>query len=221
MNNYIELLHEDTIEQFKGRKNINSFFEVVGKQLNDLYSFYLDLYEKRWIESAEGKQVDGIGDIVVLSRQEASIYENFTNDSPLNLDDETYKKWIKYKILKNTCNSTYNDLMITIGMFWRKECPEIKYSEDKRYPATIILDFDATKELKNQSFDIPFVKAGGVGIRMRMHKNDEASFYCGIALKRMRKIIVSCKDPVLEERYSYTDENDDYYSGKKDKVYRN
>lgn len=205
MNNYIDSLKYDLLEQFKDKEKILALIEVIGKQFNDVYSFYEQLRDERNINTSVGKQLDGVGDIVVLSRSEAGI---LTGDSslPKNLDDEIYRKYLIYKVLKNTCKCTYYDIMKAIGMFW--DGPPLKYTEDPEYPATMIFDFDAGKDLADQTIGIPFVRAGGVGMYMRMHKSEEANVYVGFALQRSCQSTIGCNVPVMEPYTYLADETD-------------
>ncbi len=191
---YIQNLKDELLEQFKEKINIKALVEVVGKQLNDIKQFYDDLNHKTNIFDAVGKQLDGIGDIAVLSRIEAGQMVGKENTT-INLDDETYRKYLIYKVLKNTCNCTYYDTMKAINMFWNG--PPLKYSESFDEPATIIFDFDVEKDIADMATAIPYVKAGGVGLHLNMHKTDEVTAYVGFAYKRTVKATYECAAPVL------------------------
>ena len=194
MGDYIVDLKKDLLEQFKGKKNIEDLMEVIGKQLNDVYNFFEQLRTERSLHTAVGKQLDGVGDIVSLSRAEASMLagEDLTSTS---IDDKTYRKYLIYKILKNTCNCTYYDIMKAIGMFW--DGPPLKYTEDPNRPATIIFDFEAEKDFAEQVVGIPYVKAGGVGLDVRMHKSEDFTAYYGFAMQMMCTITCECNAPEL------------------------
>lgn len=202
MADYIKDLKGDLVEQFKDKPNIEALYEVIGKQLDDLFLFFEQLRTKRSVSDSEGKQLDGVGDIVVLSRLEAAQMEGTVSAS--TMADEQYRKYLIYKILKNTCNCTYYDIMKAIGMFW--DGPPLKYTEDPEYPATMIFDFDAGKDLADQAIGIPFVRAGGVGMYMRMHKSEEANVYVGFALQRVCVTSLECNVPVMEPQTYLTDE---------------
>ncbi len=176
--------------------------DVIGEQLNDLFVFFEQLRTKRNVYDAEGKQLDGIGDIVILSRLEAAQLHGSVSAS--TFPDEAYRKYLIYKILKNTCNCTYYDIMKAIDMFWNG--PPLKYSEDPEYPATMIFDFDAGKDLADQALGIPVVRAGGVGLYMRMHKAEGANVYVGLAFQRACSMLIECNVPVMEPQTYLTDE---------------
>ena len=61
MVDYIQKLRDDLVEQFKDKPVIDALMEVVGDELNEVRQFYEDLRDKRNIQTAIGKQLDGIG----------------------------------------------------------------------------------------------------------------------------------------------------------------
>lgn len=194
MNDYIKKLRDDLLEQFKGRPKIDDLLQVIGHQFNDVFRFYEQIRTETDIDNAVGQQLDGIGDIVVLSRSDAGKLLT-GQDATSNPDDETYRRFLIYKILKNTCDCTYPDIMKAIGMFWKG--PPLRYSEDPNKPATICFDFEASKELGDQSLGIPFVKAGGVGLHMTMHMNDDVTAYYGIALHNAVTTLIECEEAAI------------------------
>lgn len=166
MADYIKKLKSDLVEQFKDRPNIEALNEVIGEQLDDLFLFFEQLQTKRSVNDAEGKQLDGVGDIVVLSRLEAA--QMIGTVSATEMTDEQYRKYLIYKILRNKCNCTYYDIINSYKMFWDKP---LYYSESPEYPATMILqsselsiDDDAQKLLT-----APFIKAAGVAIIVKAY----------------------------------------------------
>ena len=59
MVDYIQKLRDDLVEQFKDKPVIDALMEVVGDELNEVRQFYEDLRDKRNIQTAIGKQLDG------------------------------------------------------------------------------------------------------------------------------------------------------------------
>lgn len=164
MPDYVQLLRDDLVEQFKEKPVIDAVIEAIGVQFNDLYQFFTDLRDKRSIHTAEGKQLDGIGDIAVLSRLEAGELA-CVKEPVFVLNDEDYRTFLIYKIWKNTNNCTYYDIIKAFKMFWDKP---LYYREDPEVPATMIFETnmltpedDAAKLLT-----APFIKAAGVAIKV-------------------------------------------------------
>lgn len=164
MVDYIERLRSDLVEQFKCKPVIDAIVEAVGEQLSDVSVFFEELKNLRWLQTAEGKQLDGIGDIVVLSRKEAGELASFSQTDYI-IDDEQYKTYLIYKIWKNTCVCTYKDIIKAFKMFWDKP---LYYSESIDEPATMrfetgeLLPEDNAQKILNA----PFVKPAGVRIHV-------------------------------------------------------
>ena len=80
------------------------------------------------------------------------------------IDDEHYRHYIRYKILKNTSICTYYDIIQAIQMLW--DVNNIEYFEDPKEPATMTLTFPDPGGAERFD-DIPPIKAAGVGIHIR------------------------------------------------------
>ncbi len=167
MVDYVELLREDLVEQFKEKPVIDALMEAIGTQLNDVRRFYEDLRDKRGIQTAEGKQLDGAGDIVVLSRMEAGALACI-NKSVFVLDDESYRRYLIFKVWKNTNNCTYYDIIKALRMFWERP---LYYREDPAEPATMVFDTDTLPpDVDVQKLlNAPLIKAAGVRIKVVAH----------------------------------------------------
>lgn len=161
---YRQSVEKDTLEQFRGQPNIQVLHDVLAKQLQDVYDFFMQLKLNRWIHDAVGKQLDGVGDIVVLSREEASAFAKAAGLGDAS-DDEVYRKYLYYKVLKNTNNCTYPELIKAFRMFWDKP---LYYSEDPEYPATMFLETGVLtpEDHAEDLLSSPIIKAAGVGIHI-------------------------------------------------------
>ncbi|CAP41329.1 DUF2612 domain-containing protein [Bordetella petrii] len=56
------------LSQFDGKPRLQALVKALLKPAEGLQGALRDLYDKRWLDAAEGKQLDGIGEIVGLSR---------------------------------------------------------------------------------------------------------------------------------------------------------
>lgn len=157
-------LKKDLIEQFKDKPNIEALIEVFEEEIQEIFDFYMELKEDRGVNTAVGKQLDLVGDIVVLDRMEAGKLAG--DPIPFDiLDDETYRQYLIYKILKNTCDCTYPDIIKAFRMFWDRP---LYYKEDPEQPATMIFD---TGEMEGYVdtrplFNIPLIRAAGVTLKL-------------------------------------------------------
>ena len=164
MPDYVELLRGDLVEQFKEKPVIDALVSAIGEQLNDVRRFYEDLRDRRGIQTSMGQQLDGVGDIVVLSRLEAGALACI-NESVYVLDDESYRRYLIFKVWKNTNNCTYHDVIKALRMFWPKP---LYYREDPAEPATMVFETDmlSPEDDVPKLLNAPLIKAAGVGIKV-------------------------------------------------------
>ena len=162
--NFLEKLRADMLEQFRGKPNIEVLQSALARQLSDVYTFIEELNTRRWFDNAEGAQLDGIGNIVVMSRAEALAVSKKAGQT-VPIDDDTYRLYLKWKNALNTTNCTHKDRHSALKMFWGKT--PIYYSEDPAHPATIILTLPVSiSESEEEIFDVAtMIKAAGVGLR--------------------------------------------------------
>ena len=164
MPDYVELLRGDLVEQFKEKPVIDALVSAIGEQLNDVRRFYEDLRDRRGLQTSMGQQLDGVGDIVVLSRLEAGALACI-NESVYVLDDESYRRYLIFKVWKNTNNCTYHDVIKALRMFWPKP---LYYREDPSEPATMVFETDmlSPEDDVPKLLNAPLIKAAGVGIKV-------------------------------------------------------
>ena len=164
MPDYVELLRGDLVDQFKEKPVIDALVSAIGEQLNDVRRFYEDLRDRRGIQTSMGQQLDGVGDIVVLSRLEAGALACI-NESVYVLDDESYRRYLIFKVWKNTNNCTYHDVIKALRMFWPKP---LYYREDPEEPATMVFETDmlSPEDDVPKLLNAPLIKAAGVGIKV-------------------------------------------------------
>jgi hypothetical protein len=149
---------------------------AVAKQLQDVRLAQEQLHTLRWLTNAEGKQLDGIGDIVLMSRSDAAKLEIGKPDASA-VDDTVYRKYLCYKIFLNTSKGTRKEIMKALRFFW-SEAP-LYYSEDPKYPATIFVD---TAELAPDVpigglLDAPIIKPAGVRFIVRVNTKTPNDLY--------------------------------------------
>ncbi|SSW67335.1 hypothetical protein AVE30378_02568 [Achromobacter veterisilvae] len=64
--------------QFQSKPRLQALVTALLKPADGLQGALRDMYEKRWLDSAEGKQLDGIGEIVGLPRTiDDTVYVRF------------------------------------------------------------------------------------------------------------------------------------------------
>ena len=203
---YLKFMTSDFLMQFRGEncKNNEILLSAIARQLDDLFEMFKQLEERTFLRrlsenesgfslnlGAHGIQLDRIGEVVDLTRKQATIVSNrLTDVSDLDksgaivdnelmgfikenfslyypgdaLCDSEYSNYLYYKIFLNNSYCTYADVIKSLEMFWGKT--PIYYQESPEEPATIFL---STPELSPEQnarlfFLAPVVKAAGVRI---------------------------------------------------------
>lgn len=201
MADYVATLKNDLVEQFRGKANIEALMEVIGAQLQQVYDFYDQLRQDRGVHTAVGKQLDGVGDIVVMTRMEAGKLAG--DPIPFEvIDDETYRRYLIYKILKNTCDCTYPDIIKAFRMFWDRP---LCYKEDPAEPATMIFDtgeMDGTVDT-TPLFTTPLLRAAGVTLKLYARTKTEMETAKLYILSGLGFAVTETLLPVLERDIDY------------------
>lgn len=148
---YLSEARSRTGEQFKNKEIIDRYIQLLIDQQTQIQGVFKDLIQKRSIDEAAGATLDIIGEIVGQPREllSADLYSffgfqgalkadsfgesiqpilggrfyNFGNSLGGNvlLDDETYRLFIKAKILKNTTSSTAEEFLAFINFLFGTE----------------------------------------------------------------------------------------------------
>ena len=130
--------------QFRGKPKIEALCQCWDRQFEQIFSCLEQMKLILDVDRAQGAQLDRIGDIVVLSRADAGLLAAQAGNLDFDvIDDVRYRKYLKYKILENTSNATYKDIISAIKMIWGAD--KIKYLV----------------------FILPPLTAAGVGIHVR------------------------------------------------------
>jgi len=176
----------DLPQQFQDKEKISILIRAFAKQMQLLEAVFEELNTETTLENAVGKNLDGIGEIVQLSRKEAGVLAH-DPDLPV-MEDERYRQFLRYKILQNTNNCTYYDLVESIVNLWN--ISPVYYREDPERPATIIIE--TVRETVASSIfahTVPVARAAGVGLLYRIAyemDTDQLKAACFIKEHRIR-----------------------------------
>lgn len=204
MPKYKSLLKKDLIQEFKNRPKIDALADAFGKQLNELGEFYVQLYEKRFISSAEGKQLDIIGDILVLTRDEAKAILGVTDD----LNDDLYRQMLIYKAQLNFGDGTYRSIMNCLKLL-TNSVKDFKYKEETSHPATIIFETESkpSAESVKELLSVPFPRAGGVGVIIRSKEKENLILGTGFTVAHHFSMGGESDDADVDDYTVISDEN--------------
>lgn len=151
--------------QFRGKPKIEALCQCWDRQFEQIFSCLKQMKLILDVDRAQGAQLDRIGDIVVLSRADAGLLAAQAGNLDFDvIDDVRYRKYLKYKILENTSNATYKDIISAIKMIWGAD--KIKYLENEEGPASLTVSFPY-HYTAGDVFILPPLTAAGVGIHVR------------------------------------------------------
>lgn len=156
----------DLLEQFKGKPNIEALCKVLDNQIKQLTDTFDKIEYETSLDTARGKQLDKIGEIVGLTRAEGALLCGEKINFNV-LDDARYRKYLKYAAYMGSNSCTYYDLINSLQMVWG-DTGTVKYIEDSTKPATIVLELSTGNEETLHLGDIPSIKPAGVDIQYRI-----------------------------------------------------
>jgi hypothetical protein len=110
--------------QFESSEKLQAMVRAVVGPLSVAQDDAYSLLEDRWIDTAVGVQLDGCGEIVVEPRD--------------GLDDDEYRRAIKYRVFVNTSGATPQDVQYALD--YLTDPIDAQYIE--QYPATVLLFTD-------------------------------------------------------------------------------
>lgn len=151
--NFLDDMRSRITEQFKSKTVIDKLLQLEAKNREELQQVFKDLLQLRSIDEARGVQLDIIGRIVGQPREliGVTLYDYFAYAGYVNgetygdlsdpsqggvyysegdslggnilFDDETYRLYIKSKIIKNQTASTPEELISFVSFLFGQDTP--------------------------------------------------------------------------------------------------
>lgn len=182
-----ESMNGHLIKQFQGKNIIGIVLEVIGEELDELDKALADLKNKRWIDTGEGVQLDGIGELIDRPREiAASIQIEFFGfaDQPnartfgegrfrdtdateylasSRLEDYEYRPVLWHKVMKNISSCTAEET-IKSAMFVF-DAPSVVLVERGNAKISLAIGREMSDNdiMLGRALNL-FIKAGGVGL---------------------------------------------------------
>lgn len=132
----------DIPSQFLGKHNIEVLMTAFAKQLEEVNQVLSDVNSLLEIDTATGKGLDMIGNILSYTRFDATADSG--GDETSLMDDETYRNYLRLQLLRNTSECTYYDLIEGIKILWNVDT--VYYLEEEDEPATFYIYIPGIKE---------------------------------------------------------------------------
>lgn len=166
---------QDMPQQFQGLPRIEALITAFARQLQEIQNVVDDLEKLTDIDTATGQNLDMVGNIVSLTRKEATSIIRQASDDVLT--DDMYRKALRYKLLKNSSECTYEDIMKAVSLLW--DTSSISYKEPEDRPATVLLSLPAVSldAIDPAVGRVLAIKAAGVWISYTVSYWDAIPFY--------------------------------------------
>lgn len=119
---HVEDAENRLVTQYKNKTNFKDIIDVFSQRDQDLEDVFDDLLEKRNIYTAEGVQLDKLGEILNTPRQ--------------SLNDDDYRGLLFIKIGQYNSSGTIEEIISLVNAFVRPE--KLEYFE--YFPATFALN---------------------------------------------------------------------------------
>lgn len=212
---YTISLLKDLPEQYREKGKIEGLMKAIGRQMNDIRTFYEQLKTERFITTAYGAQLDRIGDIVVLSRREAQ--EIMGTDEPLT--DDEYRRLLIYKVELNFGDGTYRSILNCLRII-RGSTLGFTLKEELERPAMLIVESPEGPYSENVQamLHTPIPRAGGVGLLIRSIDTKDINLKVGVVTQEYLEQSDDTELFDLDTITVLTDENSIMLSDEKDNM---
>lgn len=198
---HVERMRQHLISQFQwdvvddkiyGDKPVlRAVLTALGEEMDEINGAINDLKDKRWIDTAEGVQLDGIGEIVDRDRQidEAIAIKVFgfygqpnvagfgqarfrganePNLASYILEDTEYRLVLALKAMKNNSRATAEDTIKSLKYVFNAPYVVLEEVGNANLVIGIAKQLTDNEILLSQAVDL-IVKAGGVGVKYKAY----------------------------------------------------
>ena len=195
--NHTKQMQDRLLMQFHSSPVFKGLLAAIGSEMEGLTAVYEDLRYLRWIDTGEGQQLDGCGEIVQQSRtiKQAIAIAFFGFDgqtgatgfgqgrirknreaylTSAKLADAEYRQILWSKVAKNTTDGTAES---TIDSLYRLYAAKIVVAETGNAKIRIAIGRELTEAeiLLANALNL-LVRAGGVGIQVKSYFIDGSAF---------------------------------------------
>lgn len=179
------------IGQFEGKKIFSAILSALGEEMDELDAVFIALRDKRWIDTGEGVQLDGIGQIVGQDRQidkaiavpffgfqgqigtvgfEQARFRDLNENwlASYNLADPEYRPVLWAKVAKNIANGTAEDTISSLKFIFSAPYVVLEEIGNAKIAIGIGRRLLHSDIILADAVDL-MIRAGGVGIKWREH----------------------------------------------------
>lgn len=186
--------------QFRRSPAIESLVKAIYQPVNALHSAFFDLAAKRWLDTAEGVQLDRIGDIVGLTRtlSNAQIVDFFGFDTQTavkgfaqarlrrqyegryggteTLPDYEYRLLLRWKIAVNNGHGTAAEIVDALNTILGSQM--LRLGDVGNAKIQVVVNGEGAPEYILNNLPSLFMAAAGVGVEVvRLTEVNPFGFY--------------------------------------------
>lgn len=179
-------------EKIYGDKPVlRAILTALGAEMDELNQAVNDIKNKRWIDTAEGVQLDGIGEIVDRNRQiDKAIAIPFfgflgqpstkgfgqarfrsSNETTLTsyiLEDAEYKTVLLEKVIKNSSRGTAEDTLQSLKFIFNAPTVAMEEVGNANIVVAIGRNLNDSDKILANAVDL-IIRAGGVGLKYKAY----------------------------------------------------
>jgi hypothetical protein len=197
MSEYGQQMIDRLLMQFANSPNLHGLLDAVGVELDLVKKVFDDLRNKRWIDTAEGAQLDGCGQIVVQPRRINKAiaisffgFEGQTGITGFNqgrlrkrlesylssasLADAEYRQVLWSKVAKNTTDGTAESTIASLSRLYNARIILAELGNAKMM-VSIGRELTEAEILLANSLDL-LIRAGGVEIAIKSYFFEDGTF---------------------------------------------
>lgn len=193
-----ESMNAHLIFQFQDKKVLGAIVESLGEELDELETAFQGLKNDRWLDTAEGKQLDGIGEIVGQSRIikdaiQLPFFGFLHQPNTLGfgmgkmrrrkepwltnavLADEEYPMLIRLKIAINTTDGTMEGTIYSIQYIYKAEKVVVTDTGNASFSISIGKMLTPSEQVFASALNL-LVRCGGVKLKEKSYFNPNGHF---------------------------------------------
>lgn len=196
--NRIERMRGHLIAQFSDKPIIDALLQAVAEELNVLYSAVANVQEKRWIDTGEGVQLDGIGRIIdrgrIVDKAISDTFFGFDGQTGIDtfgkarfrsigeeylasayLNDDMYRRVLWSKVFYDISNGTIPDILQSTRKILNTERVSLVEINNANLYLIIGANLTESQILLMKELGL-IVKGGGIDIKYIVIYNDNNYF---------------------------------------------
>lgn len=193
-----ERMEKHLISQFQELPNIRAVLQALGEELNELRLAFKMLATERWIDTGEGKQLDGIGEIVGRDRylenaislpffgfygqpaamgfEQAPFRDSGQSwQATTKLSDNEYRPVLWAKVFKNTSHCTHEDTIAMLKTIFKIGVVVVEDVGNAKIRIGVGRRLTAAELVLIKAFNL-FIRAGGVGMKYAVQYDNDNYF---------------------------------------------